>query len=220
MPALSPIVGVARCVAVGSVGGVACVNVFHVGINPRAAYTQAQIDALATMLRAAFVTRFIPIIHTTYTLYDVTCTDLSSDLGVTGVKTGSTAGTKAGVGMASNVAQCITWKIARHYRGGHPRTYLAPPDNSTVSNSNRWQSTHVTAAGNAADGFRTDMTAALPGPVSPELVCVHRYKGWTLDVDKGKRIPTPLLVPLVDTITGNTFDGRIDSQRRRLGPDI
>lgn len=215
MPALLPVPGVARVVFNGTLGGNPCVNVFHVqgaGADP---WTQPQITDLATKIRGFFVTRLLPLIYNSYTLGNVDCTDLSSDTGVVAAQTGSNAGGKgSGTSPTANVAQCITWKIARHYRGGHPRTYLAPPAMTDITGTTTWQTAHVTAAQAAAVGFMNDVAGATFATQSANLCCVHRVRGKDVDGN-----PIVLNPPLVDLFVDATFDTRVDSQRRRLGPD-
>lgn len=219
MADLKPVNGVARCVVQGTLSTVPVVNVFHIGFDSPKPFTQNQIDGLAVAVRAGFVARFIPLITALYTCTDVTCTDLSSDTGVVGIQTGSTVGGKSSSTLPANMAACITWKIPRHYRGGHPRTYLPPPTGSDTTNANTWQAAFITSMTTAAEGFRTDVGTAVAAPDTVHLVCVHRYKGYTVNPANGKKTPIQLDVPLVDIITKGTFDSRIDSQRRRLGRD-
>lgn len=217
MPALEPVVGVARVVLSAALAGVPCINVFHVQHQPVSAWSQPTIDQLAIKLRGFWVTRWLTgvMLSTAYVLGDVTATDLSSDLGVVGSASGSNAGNGGNAYTPANVALCASWRISRHYRGGHPRTYIGGLVPTNVLNPNSWTATAVSSAQTSMLGFLNDVNTSDYAGVSGRLVCVHRYKGK----DPATGEPNVLRPPLVDLITDVSVDTRIDSQRRRLGPD-
>lgn len=208
MPALKPVPNTARVVVNLSFSSLPVVNVFHfTKVTPVTPFSQAEIDALATTFRTAFSTAFIPNLNPALILGTVTAIDLSSDVGVVGTATGTTAGGNAGAPNPANVALCVTWKINRHYRGGHPRTYLAGTNTLHTQTVNTWAGTAVTAFTTAANSFRTSVNGWTGGTgATGALVTVHRKKD---NVD----YPTPL----ISVITSATVGPRIDSQRRRLG---
>ena len=212
MPPLKPVMGVAKCIVLGEMSGVACVNIFHWAKGSRTPFTQTELNTLASQLRAQYVSRFMEHIHPDYVLGSVEAIDLSTDEGLSGIASGSTPGTAAGAHMPANAAVCVTWKIGRRYRGGHPRNYLPPPgDVAITASQNSWDADYVTQVEASASNFRSSMNQV--GATAGSLCCVHRYRTFT----EGQ--VTELDPPQVSLFIGQTVDNRIDSQRRRLGPD-
>jgi hypothetical protein len=186
-------------------------NVFHVSCVPSVdPFTPAAVAAVAVIVRNAYVARFKSFISTSGSIGPCLAQDLSSDTGASGVASGSIAGTDAATAGAANVSMCITWKIDRHYRGGHPRTYMWGLTISGPSGPNTWNASILTNATTAANGFMNDLGAGVPGSgiTTMGLVAIHR-----------KRNKLVLDVPLISPITAAVIDSRIDSQRRRLGKD-
>lgn len=187
------------------------VNVMHVlngGGPPGTPYTQSQIDQLVTSMASLWVGNLVPLASSQYVSVDCSATDLSSDLGVSGITAMTGSGSGSGTTMPNNAALCISWKIPRHYRGGHPRTYMGPVAATSIANGTSFLGTFLTTANNGATAFRTAVNALVLGGSTQRLVCVHR-------IQNGVQLPEPI----VDVITGNTVDSRIDTQRRRLGRD-
>lgn len=211
MAVQQPVHGVIRCVQTGTYGGVSMANVFHISAVPSdTPFTPAGVAAVAVIVRNAYVARFKSFISTSGSIGACIAQDLSSDTGASGVAPGSTAGTDAAVAGPANVALCITWKIDRHYRGGHPRTYLWGLTVSGPSGPNTWNASILTNITTAANGFLTDLDAGVPGSgiTTMGLVAIHRKRN--------KLVLTP---PLISPINSAVVDSRIDSQRRRLGKD-
>jgi hypothetical protein len=210
MPALAAVPGVARVVCRGTSNGQPVVNVFHVqnGSVTGATYSAAGIAALTTAFATAYQANFLTRVNSSYSGDDVTATDLSSPTGRTSVATLSVAGSGGAGTIPQSAAACVTWKIDRHYRGGHPRTYIGPLAATALENSISLAAAFVTSLQTSATNFLTAVNAITADGLSQVLVCVHR------EVAKA-----PLAVPLVDPITGSAVDSRIDSMRRRLGPD-
>lgn len=209
MPALQPVVSVARCVLSGLADGQNIVNVFHVQkLTVGPIFTQAEIDGLANSLGSIMTTRLGPLLATAYSFKQLVCTDLSTNVGVVGVKTLSGAATGGTPSSANSTCACISWKIPRHYRGGHPRTYVGPIASIAVTSGTSLSSSYVTSLGTAATNIIADINGIV-GTGSPfRMVCVHRYQnGVTL---------TP---PQTTEVGSAQVDTRIDNQRRRLGKD-
>src|SRR5262245_40645597 len=209
MVALKPVAQTARLVVSYKWLQRPCVNVFHwFKAAPVTPFTQAEIDGLASSTVGLFGTHFAPVMDADVLITGCTATDLSSETGRVGVGTASTAGTLVGTSNPASVALCITWTIARHYRGGHPRSYMAGTVQSDLTGIHQWNSTRAAAWNSAASAFRTAMNGLQPGTTATgQMVAVHRFRN-KLELDP----------PLVSPITGNRVDIRIDSQRRRTGP--
>lgn len=209
MPALQPVLGVARVSVQGTANGRQIVNVFHVrkGLGT-AAWGQTELDALAGVMNTQFATAFASSISNSYSGDSVECQDLSSLTGFFSQVASTTTGGAGSTIAPASAASCVTWKIARHYRGGHPRTYIGPLAGGALETATSLTSAFVTALKTKATTFLTNINLSSPGGATVSLVTVHRTRdGDTL---------TP---PEVSLIQGVEVDARIDSQRRRLGPD-
>lgn len=210
MAALAPVVGVARVVCHGTANGQPVVNVFHIrnGGPPGFNYSNADILSLANSVMTAYKTRFLPRLNVLYSGDDVSATDLTSATGSFAQVAMTGAGGQTGTAIPQSAACCITWKILRHYRGGHPRTYIGPLGTTGIESPISLDATFVGLMITAASGFMADVNALTISGHAQKLVCVHRQQDGA-----------QLAVPLVDDILSATVDSRIDSMRRRLGPD-
>lgn len=123
----------------------------------------------------------------------------------------SVPGLKGGTAMPASVSCCISWPIATHYKGGHPRTYLAAIPTSAQANSTSFDPDYSNAVGAEAEDFHTHLESMteLDGitSVSHGIYSFVRHKAW--------RDP-PVFYRIM---AGVHVDTRIDSQRRRLGRD-
>lgn len=210
MPAQKNVQGVARVSVRGTANGVQCVNVFHVrnGLSTGAGYTVAGVSALGNSINTLYNSHFRTKLNTDWSGDDIVVQDLSSIIapGVTLAQTGN--GSVAGSSVPASVAICISWKIARHYRGGHPRTYLGPLGSGAIETPTSFVGTFITSVQTSASSFLTGVNALTIEGVPQQLVCVHRQlAGEVLDI------------PQISPITACVVDSRIDTMRRRLGKD-
>ena len=211
MPALLPVPGVARCVVRGTANGQAIVNVFHVrnGASDGApAYTLAGTGALAAVVSNAYTAQFPSILNNSWSGDTVTVTDLSGPTGPSSEVALSGSGGISSANMPQSVAACITWKIPRHYRGGHPRTYIGPLAVTALETPTSFTTSFITSLTTKANAFLTAINGATVDGRAQRLVCVHRQ------IDGLK-----ILTPITSEIAGGSCDTRLDTMRRRLGPD-
>lgn len=210
MPALVPVRGVARCAFRGTAAGVNIVNVIHMQKDPVAVggYSQAEIDALSNSMASIWVTRILPLLSAAYVASEVVCTDLTSNLGVVGSKTMAGSGTHGASSSPNSVACCAGWKIPRHYRGGHPRIYLGPLSTTANSSGTTLSPTYTALVTTNLNSMLADFNAIAAAGAPYKMIVLHRLRaGVVLN-------PVEFSFP-----TGAVCDNRIDSQRRRLGPD-
>jgi hypothetical protein len=207
MPAMLPVPGVIRFAFRGTSAGQAVVNVFHVraGIG---LIDQTLINAITSSVRAAYESNFVPRLNGSYSGDTCRAVDLTSALGVEATQAlGGTPGATSTT-SPNSVACCVTWKINRHYRGGHPRSYIGPIHSSQYENQTSFTSGLVTQMTTSANAFRTAVNAVVGTSGNCELVAVHRVSAGSL-----------LDPPEVSPITSAVVDARIDTMRRRLGRD-
>lgn len=208
MPPLPPLTGAVKIVVKQTLQGVNVYNVLHALAGISGGFSSADLSALATTFRAAWVTNVIPQQNSALTLTDVTVTDLSSTTGLEASVTGSNTGSGAGGPLPASAAVCWSWKVAERYRGGHPRTYIGGIGTEQISNANTLLSTKVTAHAAAAAAIRTAVNNQTVGPTTWRLGCISYYNAKALRP-----------VPVFREFTSVSVDSRIDSQRRRLGRD-
>lgn len=85
---------------------------------------------------------------------------------------------------------------------------------ANVVNGNQWLAAYRTALTSAASSFHTNLNALTTGGNTWVHVCLRRHA--TL-VDGSHQVLNPAQpIPIISTLV----DSRIDSQRRRLGPDV
>jgi hypothetical protein len=210
MPTLAPVSSCIRATCQGSANGVQVANVFHLlatsgGTGP---FSTADITGVATAVGTIYKARFQALLSANYSGVTVTAIDLTNDVGAGSTYTTAMVGSDGGTTTPASAAACITWRIPRHYRGGHPRTYLGPLGSTAIGGPTNLAAGYVTALQTAATGFLTDCNAIVSGGIGFKLICVHRYRNGVI-----------LATPTVDLISSASVDNRIDSQRRRLGPD-
>jgi len=210
MAALEYVPGIVRCTAYGRIAGVRTANVWHIqcnnGVGPIAL---SDVTALATAVRGYAKIRFTNLLSNVYTQLELVALDLTNATGAGVTITGSDVGGTVTTPLPANVACCITWAISRHYRGGHPRTYLPGIPGGAQQDANSFTASFIGQVNTGAAGFRSDINAFTSTGISQARLCVvHRYR------DNVKLVP-----PQVTYIDGASCDSRMDSQRRRLGRD-
>src|ERR1051326_8130536 len=212
MPPLPAIADVLKIQYFGTNEGQNWANVFH------ALYTggppgPVDCDGIAATAYEAYESNFLPVIQSNAHLQECKVTDLSSDLGAQGSYAEDNAGGLGSSSLTAQVALVISWRIGRRYRGGHPRTYLPPPQETDILDTSHWKPAMVARAATAAAGFMAAINAITgPGITTLSLGTVSYF-------DKATN-PTPpheRSLPLFETINGANVHNRICTQRRRLG---
>ena len=207
MPALKPVPATARVTVRGTSQGQAIVNVFHVrwtGGN----MTTADVTYMANLVATNFGSKFRPLLNANWSGDSVRAVDLSLATGAEATVALPGQGALTGIRVPQSAACCVTWRILKHYRGGHPRTYLGPLGDSAMENSTSLEATFLTSANTAANGFLNAINAGTTGGQTMKLVAVHRWSGGV-----------EIIVPQTSDILSATVDSRIDTMRRRLGRD-
>lgn len=174
---------------------------------------ESQLDAMCVYAFNAYKTHFLPICHQDVHLHEVELIYYGADGTVLGGSfVGDAAGGFTGPPLTAQVATCVSWTVRQRYRGGHPRTYLPPPDANQAATHTTWSSTHQTNVAQRANDFHTEMRAYAGGEwgdVQLGTVSFVLDREWR---------DQPTFRGF--NIGGARVDGRIDTQRRRLGPDV
>jgi hypothetical protein len=172
------------------------------------AFTQGQLDTIVATMRSAFKDRLLIRLGAAVTLTSVTAVDLTSNAGLTSVLSVADPGSVAAPYMPANAAACLSWHDPIHYRGGHPRTYLTGIPASAQATVRQFTNTFLTNMQSSINLFLADVNVTLSGR-SMKLACVHRTRN-----------NVTLNPVVVSFLTTGSVDARIDTQRRRLGPDL
>lgn len=186
------------------------------------AIDQTNITALAASVAAAWGTDLKDTVAETDTLVSVECQDLSSDTGLVGEWTGTTAGTASGQALPANVAVNIGHVIGRHYRGGKPKIFLRAGTVSDLASDelNQWSDSFIASEKTAWQAFVAAVLATANCNLS-NIVNVSWYSGFTsvLNPVTGRTRDVPKLrtgSPVIDVITDAIVRPKLGSQRRRL----
>jgi hypothetical protein len=168
--------------------------------------TGAALNAFTSTLLTAYGAQFAPLMHTGCAVTEVDAIDLASSTGAAGVTTDTLSGTRTGGPLPASACVVVSKKIARRYRGGHPRSYLCLGTDTDLDDTSHW-TTGLTVA---VDGAYTALTAAVTGQTSGGCTlasecCVSYRTGLAARV-----------VPLVELVVGIIVRTVIGSQRSRI----
>jgi hypothetical protein len=149
-------------------------------------------------------------------MLSATARDLSSSVGNEATAGTPWVGTRGTALCPPSAAMVIAHSISRHYRGGHPRSYLPLGVAGDITVAGRW-STALTAAADTAWGAWVAALIGISGVTN--LVNVGYYgppnRTITSSTGRVRTVSTVLASPHVDAITGHIARSQIGSQRRR-----
>lgn len=212
-PRPNPPAHVVRSSVEGTVAGVAFANVFWLRNGAGQTPGLGDLGAFATDLLQTYQSAFAAYMHSGVLIQDCSVIYYGPTGGDLGTEITSVApGTGPGAGLPNNVATCISWKLQQRYRGGHPRTYLPPPGVDSMSDTRLFSAGHVDGVVIAANAFHAHMNAASHGALSD----IHL--GTVSFVHKNDWRDPPTFRDYISNAAH--VDLRIDSMRRRLGPDL
>jgi hypothetical protein len=219
MPALPSVPGVLRVVVKGLLGEdldiVGRQFIQYTGGTPSA----ADVTAIATEALAGWAAHMASQIMAGYATESATVTDLASPTGHEVTVTGSHAGGDSGVTNTAALSFIVQQKIARRYRGGHPRSYVAGVSPGHLQDDQTWDPTFAaTTVGKWIDWWAaveatSGLSVTLGGRVN-----VSYYEGFhnfTYPSGRTRPIATLRGTPVVDSIIADGYNPRPGSQRRR-----
>jgi hypothetical protein len=117
-----------------------------------------------------------------------------------------------GSSLPANVAVVVSWSVPERYRGGHPRTYFPGTTIDRLQNNQEFTQVYKDEVRVAADQFHAlcnTLTSANVADLHMGTVSFVNNKQWRNPPVFRDFTPAAAIV-----------DTRIDSQRRRLGPDV
>jgi hypothetical protein len=184
------------------------------------ALSAADAQSWVNTMNTAWNTRINVLFTTEVTLNSVLLTDLSSALAPQALAATARPGTAVPPTVPNGVALVLKDKIARRYRGGHPRTYLMGMRAGNLTNANAWDPTFIGNLLGFWNSFISDILTLAPVAALPITeVNVSYFSGFTVLAPVGKRaknIPSFRVGgPIVDTILSHSVNPKPGSQRRR-----
>ncbi len=194
------------------------VNVTHWQYSGTAP-TDADLTEWAEDMMASWGTNMATQLSDHVALVEVEAIDLTSSTAAQGAFAGNVPGTGTGGRVGAGTALVISKEIARRYRGGHPRQYIAGMESANLQDSQTWNSTTVAAMTVAWIGIQTDAATNLwAGGSSLVEVNISYFQGFTNHTYPSGRvraIPNLRVTPLVDVVAGVKTNPKVASQRRR-----
>lgn len=183
-----------------------------VHLNGSGEITVPELNDLAGYFGSVWGDHFGPLCHELVTIESCKVVLYGSgDDVIEGASAVDVVGSDSGDALTAQVAVCVSWQIAPHYRGGHPRSYIPPPSGSQLSSNTSWDGGFLTSATSAAISFHNNMET--PGSL-PDSITSIEHGIYSFVRDGEWRTP-----PVFYRIAGATVDSRVDTQRRRLGSD-
>lgn len=179
------------------------------GVTP----SDADLNAFALFLYNTYKARFLAHMHTSVVLEGCQLNYYGpSGLQIGGGHVENSSGAVTGTITPASAAICISWRVQQRYRGGHPRTYLTGQTSENMFSSQRWTTGWAQSYQSEANAFHAAVNAHAGGGLGD----VHL--GTVSFVLDGAWRSPPVFRDF--TPTAASVDVRIDSQRRRLGPDL
>lgn len=181
--------------------------------------TPGNCSTIASDIAAAWASHLAPLANNYVTLNEVDVLDISTDTGNSGQWTGSNGGSRGTDNLPDNCAVNIEFGIARRYRGGKPRIYLAAPIQTDQGNPSAWSTDFLTAAASGWAAYIAEVVALSVGAVGAlEHINLSYYKGFTNIMNSSGReraVPTYRATALSDPVESYSVKAIIGSQRRR-----
>jgi hypothetical protein len=212
MPALASVPNVLKVVIEGTTPIDPWANTLHVSYSS-APPSAADCATFAGQVLASWVTNMSPLQYVAMTVEKAVVIDLSSSSGASGESVASSAGTRTGTRLPGSAAMLISKSIARRYRGGHPRSYVAAGVDADLLDASHWTTAMVVASLGGWEAFIAEIVPLTRGAlVTVTEVIVSYY-----ETIPPAHVSTRRVTPLVEPVTGYTAQPRLGTQRRRLG---
>jgi hypothetical protein len=196
------------------------INRFHVHYTGTAP-TSVELASFATTVLTAWGAALAGVSGTDRSFTGLEAIDLSTPTSAQAAVTGAVGGTMGGGILPASACVVMAGKVARRYRGGHPRLYLALGDDTVVDTTRLWDTAWLATVLTAWSGFITALEGAGWAGAGTLAPCnVSYYEGYHLVTYPSLRSrDVPLLRvggPVVDDITSWVTRVPIGSQRRRM----
>lgn len=122
---------------------------FCLGIGTSGPASIADLNTMATQASNGFSANLVSLTPSDVSLVGVVTQDMSVRNGVVGNWSGTLTGTDASPSPESGTATIVQFKIATHYRGGHPKAFMPGGSNAKVSEPGSWLQSYCTSYASA-----------------------------------------------------------------------
>jgi hypothetical protein len=182
--------------------------------------TAAQLDTFCAQVGTAWNGQLAQEFTGDRQLTAVDAEDLTSSTSPVGHAGMLHLGTRPQNSLPAGTACVVRFHVARRYRGGHPRAYLACFGTTDLANPQTWSAAVTATFLTQWQAFITACLSALVpyGGATPAHVNVSYYEGFenvTLPSGRQKSVPKLRPTPVVDLVTAYSVNPHIGSQRRR-----
>lgn len=214
------LVPVLRITLVGQNQGATWMNTFYLqGTQPFGA-DPAPVNTLLTTIFSGWGTNIAPLCNPLVSLTEARAADLTSRTALTTAITPTAVpGTRTGTPLPTSAAMVLSWKIARRYRGGHPRVYIPAGNVADVTNGRTWAGAFVTSARAAATAWYTALDGLSISTNNLDLICLSYYDGSHKTPTNPHPAPVLRPNPVPFHVVSANVRTRVDTQRRRLGKE-
>jgi hypothetical protein len=221
MPALPPVAKVVRVDFHHTLTGNANIQ-NRVFFQYAGALSQADAVTFAALCRNQWILHTMLHLVNLLTLTSTVVTDLTSASAPQAADSGTGAGGSANPGLSEGAAVVIKKILARRYRGGHPRDYLAGPTTADLAAASlkTWSAASLTNWATDYQAFVTAVVAGAPaGMGAVSHVSVSYFQGFTNVTNpitgRARAVARLRAAPVVDPVLSVVANPKIASQRRR-----
>jgi hypothetical protein len=220
MPALPDVAGVFKHEMIFKLGDdVDVVNILHWSFSGGTPLI-SDCEHFADVWGTDFAAQFSGHLTSQLSLVESIVTDLTTTSSARGVFANNIGFVGTGLPLGAGSALLVNHQIARRYRGGKPRTYLAGVLAGDLISAQDLDPANVAIFQSDWDDFQAAAVAETSGLITiDDLVNVSYYQGFTVVVSgttgRARNVPTLRVTPVVDPVVSSTINPRIASQRRR-----
>jgi hypothetical protein len=216
MPALPNVPGVIKLNIDWGVEGDALAQTVHFFSYGGGAPSAGALSTFANDAVASGLTQFQALCNDQVGMISATARDLSSAMGNEATAGTPWVGTRGTALTPPSASMVIAHSISRHYRGGHPRSYLPLGVAGDITVAGRW-ATGLTAAADTAWGAWVASLVGVSGVTNLVNVSYYGPPNRTITSSTGRvrTVSTVRGAPIVDAVTGHVARSQIGSQRRR-----
>lgn len=172
-------------------------------------------SALAAGFGAAWQSHLLTAFTSAVSLNNVEAWDLSRRDGPVGAATAGFTGNRGGGNLPTSAAAVVSWKVNYRWRGGHFRSYWPAGAASDVVAGHLWTDAAALAFDQGNSAFLAGVNALTMNGSGGYMTGV-RYVWTPVKGQPPVYLDPPLDLRIVDVLV----DKRLDTQRRRLGPDL
>lgn len=219
MPALPNVPGVLKCNIDWAIGGDATAQsiLFFQFSGPAAA---ADLSAIGTHIVLTGEAEFQALCDDQTGMQSATMRDLSTSMGAETTSGTPWLGARGSALTPAATSAVVSHSISRHYRGGHPRTYLPVGVSGDLLTSKLWTTSFQGAVDSAWGSFIGNIIGFSSGSTTITGFVNVSYYGppnrlITGSTGRVRTVSTVRAAPIVDSITGHVTRQKVGSQRRR-----